>query len=84
MFANHLHYNIPESTMKSLVNYRDKRIPTGGFLHAVLTNNLVEACARADVYNRTCLHEIVMFVYNELLHDSWGSEDRVAAWLDSK
>ena len=39
---------IKQSTMDSLRRYAQHHIPTGGFLQAVLENNLMQACGRAD------------------------------------
>ena len=40
--------NIPVFTKEALDRYVNDRIPTGGFLHAVLTDRLFDAVGRAD------------------------------------
>lgn len=74
-------YNIPEHTQGALLRYLENRFQPGGFLTAVLSNDLVGAVARADSINIKHLKEIVQFVYSEMPSESWGSESRVAAWL---
>ena len=72
---------ISEDVQGSLVRYRDQGIPTGGFLEAVLSNDLKEACGRADMHNRRVIFEIVSWCYNEMPAVAWGSPERVKAWL---
>lgn len=72
---------IPSSTREGLVRYRNLRTEIGGFLRAVLENNLTEACARADQHNLRALPAIVAWCYHQLPSLSWGSPNKVAAWL---
>ncbi len=73
---------IKSITMDSLDRYVNQRIPTGGFLEAVLSNNLREALGRADDENAAALRDIVAYIYNELPGACWGSPERVDAWLN--
>lgn len=68
--------------ISSLLEYALRGRPTGGFLRAVLSNNLRETIARADHENLAVLKEIVTFVYMELPEPCWGSDERVTAWLE--
>lgn len=70
-----------EEIRASLDRYINHKIPTGGFLRAILENNLKEACARADNINRHRLFEIVSYCYNDIPSGSWGSPEKVEAWL---
>ena len=72
---------IRSDTLDSLIRYAKDRIPTGGFLHAVLRNDLRDACARADSGNLATLADIVRFCYWEIPADCWGSPDHVDEWL---
>lgn len=58
--------------------------PTGGFLEAVLTNDLKESIARADERALDNLPHIVSYLYNETPARCWGSQARVQEWLDAK
>lgn len=72
---------IKQRTLNSLKLYADRRVPTGDFLYAVLTNNLREACRTADFENLKTLWHIVAWCYNELPATAWGSPEKVMAWL---
>jgi len=75
---------IKQETIDGIRRYADKGIPTGGFLHAVLSNNLCESFDRADTENRAALHEIIHYIYHNIPADSWGSTAKVEAWLKAK
>ena len=72
---------IPKSTMDSLKRYVEQGIPTGGFLEAVLSNDLMGAMGRADEFNRAAIFDICGYVYNEMPGNSHGSPEQVKAWL---
>lgn len=74
----------PNSLGPCFRRYIEDKIPPGGFVLAVLCNDLKEACARADDINRRLLWEIVAWLYNEAPSDCWGSPERVEAWLSDK
>jgi len=78
-------YNlIKKSTWDTLQRYVEQRIPTGGFLYAVLTNDLFEAMGKADEKNRVALHQICMLVYNELPSVCWRTHEKVEEWLNGE
>jgi len=66
----------------ALIRYIDERREPGGFLKAVLSNDLINAVGRADTKNRADLAEIVQYCYNELPSRAWGSPEKVKAWLE--
>ena len=74
----------PKRVIESLLRYQDEHCPTGGFLQAVLENNLFEAFMRADDVNREKLFEIVSWTYNNLRSDCYGSKEIVTKWLSKK
>jgi len=61
--------------------YVDARVPIGGFLTALLENNLVETFGRADSTNESMLREYVEHVYWCVPSTCWGSPEKVQAWL---
>ena len=67
--------------IESLDRYVEFHCPTGGFLDAVLRNDLKESCARADSQNLYLLFDIVSYLYNEVPWNCWGTPERVNAWL---
>lgn len=68
----------------SLDRYVNDGIPPGGFLTAVLANDLTNAFAKADAYNYQMLGDIVRFVFNKVPAAAWGSHEAVDQWIESK
>ena len=73
---------IPPRTLETLRNYIEYGVPTGGFLHSVLSDSLFGAFGKADSENRKALGDIVMFIYNEVPHHCHGSKEYVDDWLE--
>jgi len=71
---------VPEHTAASLALYYVAGVEPGGFLTAVLSNDLSESLGRADEENRVHLFETVSFIYNRLAGLSWGSADKMKCW----
>lgn len=70
-----------DSTRETIVNYVNFGLPPGGFITAVLSNDLFGAIGRADAENLRDLHEICLFVYNKIPSECWGSRQSVERWL---
>ena len=73
--------DVPASLHEGLVEYFAARRRTGGFLQAVLENNLRQAAARADPFNAPYLVANVLFLNNYVPSTAWGSVGEVEAWL---
>lgn len=74
-------HGIPQACAQGLELYIASRIEPGGFLMAVLENNLREACGRADYQNKNLLFNYMTFLYNDAPSACWGSPEKVKAWL---
>jgi hypothetical protein len=75
-------YNrIRPDIIETLNRYVEFRCTTGGFLRAVLENNLMESFARADSDNLQTMDEICAYVYNEMPATCHGSPEAVQRWL---
>jgi len=72
---------LPFSLRDGMRLYIEGHVETGGFLHAVLSNDLLGACERADDGNQRRLFSIVAWIYNEAPSTCWGSRAKVATWL---
>ena len=57
-------------------------IDPGGFLKAILSDNLRQAVARADYVNSTEIANIMTWVELFAPPESFGSLDKVNAWMD--
>lgn len=55
-----------------IILWYERKRPLGDFLTAVLKNDLMEACGRADDTNRKVLSLYVKFIYNNLPGDYRG------------
>ena len=72
---------VPDRMLGALQRYVDHGIAPGDFLTAVLSNDLREACGRADDENRHLIFEYVKFLYNNAPSGCWGSEENFRNWI---
>lgn len=77
-------HNIPEYMYGALYRYITYRIPPGGFLTAVICNDLMDAISKADGTNIHILKNYVQFLYNEAPSGCWGSRQIYNEWLAQK
>tara|TARA_R110000824_G_scaffold41446_6_gene123337 strand:+ start:5619 stop:5861 length:243 start_codon:yes stop_codon:yes gene_type:complete len=62
--------------------YVEHGVPPGGFLTAVLSDNLMDAFSRADNANAAAMKEWTMWMYNDAPTGCWGSPNIVQGWID--
>ena len=74
----------PENYVQEIQRYVEHGLEPGGFLTAVLSNNLTEAFQRADDAATEALPHIVGYIYNRIPSNTWGSPAKVAAFLAAK
>ena len=74
-------YEKIEHVVWALEEYAQFRIGKGGFLTAVLENDLFKAFNRADLENGRNLSLICKYIWNYLPGSSWGSPAKVDQWL---
>lgn len=72
---------LPEHMIGGLMRYIEHGIEPGGFLSAVICNNLRDAVGRADEANKAKLIEWVQWFYWYAPSPSWGSEEMMSAWM---
>lgn len=77
-------FSISDHMMDAIDRYIQHGIAPGGFLTAVITNDLAEAVGRADQHNMRNLPAYVAYFYNEAPADCWGSPDRMRAYMKRK
>lgn len=75
---------VPARVIESLDAYVGERRPTGGFLQAVLENDLISAAAYADAENFRALGDIALYVFHNVPSVCRGSRERVRAWLNGE
>ena len=74
---------IPEHMIRGTLSYFNEHLHPGGFLRAVLANDFMMACVRADEKNLAALFAWASLLYNEAPNGSYGSPAKVKAWLES-
>ena len=72
---------VPRHLRDGLLRYINDGIRPGGFLCAVLENDLTEALARADPESLEALPHLSAWLYNMAPSRCYGSPQRMAAWL---
>jgi len=75
---------IPPRIKIAIDRYVKYGIQPGGFVMAVLSNNLVGAVRRADDTSLKALPNIVHYVNDKIPHNAWGSLKIVEAWISSR
>ena len=75
-------YDIPEHTQGTLERYIFQRLAPGGFMTAVLANDLMGATGKADALNIRCLRDICGWIYMNAPSDCWGSYEQVRKYLE--
>ena len=75
---------IPTRTKETIDLYVSHGCEPGGFVYAVLCNDLFGAIARADIENRANLQAICQYIYNDICSDCWGSKEKVQSWMKQK
>ena len=73
--------NIPPGIQGGIKNYLQRRKRPGGFLSAVIRNDLREAFLRADNHSLRELKNIVLWFYWNAPAVSWGSSEAMEEWL---
>lgn len=72
---------LPDHLQEGMKRFTDQGIRPGGFLYAILTNDLRGAVVQADYINITVIPNIVMYCLENLPHDIWGDVESVEAWI---
>ncbi len=75
---------MPPLIREGIDNYAEKRLQPGGFVMAVLSNDLLGAFATADTMSELALRTIVQYCHNEIPYECWGSSAKVTAWLKGR
>ncbi len=75
---------IPERIMSNLLYYVKGEEAPGGFLYAVLCNNLFAAVSRADEEIKPLIPLIVQYIHWEVPGGCHGSPEHVKRWMEEK
>lgn len=75
---------VPPHMRDGLERYLNKGIEPGGFMRAVLCNDLLGAVQSADIVNRHHLNTILMWLLAYAPSDAWGSPEAYTYWIQRK
>jgi hypothetical protein len=75
-------YKMPVRTREALERYVVLGIEPGGFLMAVLSNDLMLSFGRADDENFTAIESICKWLYNEAPRSCYGSYEKVETYIN--
>lgn len=60
--------------------YMERGISPGSFGEALLCNDLVDAVHRADWINKDLIPQHVMWLWDNLPYEAWGSKEAYEKW----
>ena len=72
---------IPKDMQEGMTQYVENRTEPGGFLSAVIRNDLLDAACRADKHNLLLIKEYAQWFYNVAPSPCAGSPEKMRAWL---
>lgn len=75
-------YNIPGPVQTELTEFIENGTAAGPFVHAVLSNNLVDAVAFSTSAEIANIKDIVHWVVNFAPSDCWGVEAVALRWCE--
>ena len=79
--SHNQYHKIPAGTRYAIARYLLHGIQPGGFLSAVLRNQLRESLMKADPDNRKHLMLLLGFLFNEAPACSHGAADSIDKWI---
>ena len=80
-YQSHLNM-LPHHMQDGMKDYIEKGYQPGGFLSALLCNNLRQTFERADSINRERIFSFIQFLYSYAPSDCWGSEEKFDKWVE--
>ena len=87
LHIRNIHMNgvgIPEHMIGAVLRYFNEHAKPGDFLCALLANDFMGACGLADEKNLAALPVWASLLYNEAPLGSYGSPEKVKAWLEHR
>lgn len=72
---------IPEHTRNALLRYARNHIKAGGFIEALVSNDLMNAVGRADSVHKPIIGECVLWLMNQAPSGCFGSAAKYDEWI---
>ena len=76
-----LGFHIPARMMPGIKRYVEDGVNPGGFLTAVIENDLSRAVGAADDENLSNIPAYIGWFYNQGPTGCWGSKEKMKAWI---
>lgn len=76
-------YGLPDYMWDGIWNWIWHGHPPGHFLTALLRNDFIGVCNRADTTNIALLREYAMFLYNAAPHGCYGGPPEWDRWIEA-
>jgi hypothetical protein len=76
------YYQPEEWFTESIERYLNSRIIPGGYISALLRNDLVSAIMYADSDSTNSIPDHVLWLYNNIPAEAWGSKEKVDKWVN--
>lgn len=73
---------LPDHMHDAIVAWIEQARPTGSFLRALLSNNLMDAFGQADEANTAAMRQWVIYLYNYAPAGCFGSPEKVRSWIE--
>lgn len=73
-------YTIPNDLLNELIAYGKQGKKPGQFVSAVISNQLMQAFARADEETQKAMPQIVKFICNQMPIGCYGSVNNFQEW----
>jgi hypothetical protein len=81
LYASMRLYAVPQNLRDAVARYITHGTEPGGFVQAVLQNDLKSAVVRAGVSSKSGLVDLVMWLIAEAPESCWGSSERYRDWI---
>ena len=81
---SHKYSKAPVRILDSINRYVEHGLEPGGFVRAVLSNDLATTFRAADAESLRGLPDILQYIYWEIPSACWGSEAKIKAWMKNK
>lgn len=75
---------LPEHIREGARKYIEEGRHPGGFLTAVVQNDLFSAFAKSDEINARRMRDILYFFWNEAPGECFGGKDKMDEWIKKK
>tara|TARA_Y100000401_G_scaffold115030_1_gene117998 strand:+ start:616 stop:897 length:282 start_codon:yes stop_codon:yes gene_type:complete len=74
---------LPKPFKEEMKKYVEEGIETGSSLKYILQNDLFKTMMYSDPDNQELIKDVVLWIWNQLPSETYGTPDKVDKWLSS-